>query len=295
MNGDQSDQDAAPSREVRFEAHGGMRLRADAWGDPEAPAVLLLHGGGQTRHAWGATAAALAREGRHAIALDLRGHGESAWDPAGDYRLGTFAADLARVLERFEEPPTLVGASLGGLAILLAAESAGFSAAATVFVDVAPRLEPEGTRRIAEFMTRHPEGFASLDEAAEQIAAFTPERSRARNPAGLAKVLRRGDDGRYRWHWDPRFMSGSGRAEPIGRERLLAAARRIEVPALIVRGRHSDVLSQEGAAELLDALPDAEFVDVSGAGHMVAGDRNDAFSEAVCGFLRRRAPVRERG
>jgi len=295
MNGDESDAGAGACRELRFEGHAGVCLRADAWGDPDAPAVLLLHGGGQTRHAWGGTAAALAREGRFAIALDLRGHGESAWDPAGDYRLATFAADLERVLAHFERPPALVGASLGGLTILLAAETSGFSPSAVVLVDVAPRIEPEGTRRITEFMTQRPEGFASLEEAALQIAAYTRERSREPNPAGLAKVLRRGDDGRYRWHWDPRFISGSGPSELVERERLLAAARRIAAPALLVRGRHSDVLSHEGAAELLAALRDAEFVDVSGAGHMVAGDRNDAFSEAVCGFLRRRAPIRGRG
>ncbi len=265
-----------------------MRLRADAWGDPASPAVLFLHGGGQTRHAWGGTAAALAREGRHAVALDLRGHGESDWAPEGDYRLGAFSADLERVLAGFAGPPALVGASLGGLAILLAAESPAFAASAVVLVDVAPRLEREGTRRIVEFMTERPEGFASLEEAADLIAAFTRERSRERSLEGLAKVLRRGVDGRFRWHWDPRFMSLRGPAELLDRARLLAAARRIAVPTLLVRGRQSDVLSHQGAAELLAALPNAELVDVSGAGHMVAGDRNDAFTEAVCDFLRRR-------
>jgi pimeloyl-ACP methyl ester carboxylesterase len=279
-------------RELLFEGEGGVRLRADAWGDPAAPPVLLLHGGGQTRSAWGGTASALARDGWQAVALDLRGHGESDWAPDGDYRLGVFGADLERVRARFAESPALVGASLGGLAILLAAEAPGFAARAVVLVDVAPRLEREGTRRIVEFMTERPEGFASLEEAAELIASFTRERSRERNLEGLAKVLRRGADGRWRWHWDPRFVSVRGPAELLDRARLLAAARRITAPTLLVRGRRSDVLSHEGAAELLAALPDAEFVDVSGAGHMVAGDRNDAFTEAVLAFLRRASLTR---
>jgi non-heme chloroperoxidase len=286
---------APARRELVFDGEGGVRLRADAFGDPGSPPVLLLHGGGQTRHAWGRTAHALARAGRLAVALDLRGHGESDWAPDGDYRLGAFRADLERVLADLAGPPALVGASLGGLAILLAAESARFAPAAVVLVDVAPRLEREGTRRIVEFMTERPEGFASLEEAAELIASFTRERTRERNLDGLAKVLRRGGDGRFRWHWDPRFMSERGPAELLDRARLLDAAARISAPALVVRGRQSDVLSLEGAGELLAALPDAEFVDVSGAGHMVAGDRNDAFTEAVCGFLERRAPVAKGG
>jgi non-heme chloroperoxidase len=139
-------------------------------------------------------------------------------------------------------------------------------------------------------MSQCPDGFASLEDAADRIAAYTPQRARERNLDGLAKVLRRGRDGRYRWHWDPRFLSRSGPAEILDRGRLLDAARKLRLPTLLVRGRESDVLSEEGAAELLEALPDAEYIDVSGAGHMVAGDRNQAFSKAVVEFLGRRVP-----
>ena len=280
------------ARPLRFEGSGGVELRADAWGDPDAPAVLLLHGGGQTRHAWGGTAAALAREGHCAIALDQRGHGESAWHPDGAYRLGDFAADLRCVIARLPATPALVGASLGGLAILLAAETPGFAPGRVVLVDVAPRLEREGTERITAFMTARRDGFESLEEAAAHIAAYTRERTREPNLDGLAKVLRRGEDGRWRWHWDPRFISDLGPNELVDRERLLACAGSIAAPALVVRGRQSDVLSPEGAAELVAALPDAELVDVSGAGHMVAGDRNEIFTRAVAGFLRRERPPR---
>ena len=126
---------------------------------------------------------------------------------------------------------------------------------------------------------------------ADAIAAYTNNRSRPRNLESLRKNLRESPDGRYRWHWDPRFVSGEGPAEITDRARLFRAASQIHVPSLVVRGRESDILSEEGVRELLDHLPDGEFVDVSGAGHMVAGDRNDAFTRAVQDFLARVVPL----
>ncbi len=280
---------------LELEAADGLRLRAAARGDPQAPAVLFLHGGGQTRHAWRGTAASLAAEGRHCVCVDLRGHGESDWAPDGSYRLERFVADLRVLLRHFQRPPALVGASLGGLVALLAAgESPGVEAAAIVLVDIAPRIERDGADRITAFMRQRPEGFASLEEAAEAVAAYTRNRSRPHNPESLARNLRRGPDDRWRWHWDPRFLSESGPAEIADAERLYRAAGRLSPPTLLVRGRESDILSEAGAAEFLSRMPAAEYVDVSGAGHMVAGDRNDAFTEAVRRFLHRIQPVAAR-
>jgi pimeloyl-ACP methyl ester carboxylesterase len=280
-------------RPLSFDGADGVTLRADARGDPGAPPVLFLHGGGQTRHAWGGTADALARDGRCAITLDLRGHGESDWAAGGlPYRLERFAADLRAVIAQLEAPPALVGASLGGLTSLLAiGESDEPIASAAVLVDIAPRIEPEGAKRISSFMVGRPDGYASLDEVADAIAAYTNHRSRPRDLESLKKNLRQLDNGRYTWHWDPRFMGADGPAEIVDRERLFAAARRLTAPTLLVRGRESDILSDEGVREFLTHLPNAQYVDVGGAGHMVAGDRNDAFTEAVREFLVRAAPA----
>ena len=275
-----------------FEGHQRLRLCASAWGDRESEGVLFLHGGGQTRHAWGNAAARVAASGRYCVSLDLRGHGESEWAPGGDYALESFVADAARVAEHFARPPVVVGASLGGLTALLGSgEDRDLKARAIVLVDVAPRLEPEGTSRILAFMQSNADGFESLEIAAECIAAYSTQRRRSVSARGLSRVLRRGEDGRWRWHWDPCFI-GEGGPQVIGdHARLLAAAARVAQPALVVRGRESDVLSEEGARELLDALPDAEYAQVGGAGHMLAGDRNDAFTRAVLDFLERRVPA----
>ena len=280
-------------RTLSFAGADGLTLRADARGEPDAPPVVFLHGGGQTRHAWGGTAAALARDGRLAIALDLRGHGESDWAP-GDapYRLERFAADLRAVIAQLGRPPALVGASLGGLTSLLAVgETEVPIATAAVLVDIAPRIEPEGAKRITSFMVGRPDGYASLEEVADAIADYTQQRSRPRDLESLKKNLRLGENGRWHWHWDPRFMGADGPAEIVDRRRLFAAARRLAFPTLLVRGRESDILSDEGVREFLAHLPNAQYIDVGGAGHMVAGDRNDAFTEAVRTFLGRAVPV----
>ncbi|HEX2483766.1 MAG TPA: alpha/beta hydrolase [Myxococcota bacterium] len=273
---------------VELSREGGLPLRAQVWGGEGAPPVVLLHGGGQTRHAWGGTARALAEDGWSAVAVDLRGHGESGWAPDGDYAFEAFAADVGVLARGFAAPPVLVGASLGGIASLLAVGLGGAPARALVLVDIAPRFEFAGAERIIHFMTARPDGFASLEEAADAVASYLPQRERPRDLGGLEKNLRRGDDGRLRWHWDPRFMARDRpRLANAGiPARLDAASRALRVPTLLVRGRLSDLLSEEGARHFLELVPHARYVDVSGAGHMVAGDRNDRFTEAVRAFLR---------
>ncbi|CAO5154795.1 Alpha/beta hydrolase [Frankia sp. AiPs1] len=268
----------------------GLPLVGDDWGGPGQP-VLLLHGGGQTRHAWGGTAAALAALGYRAIALDGRGHGESGWDPGGDYSLNAYVADLRAVLATIDGAPVLVGASLGGMTSLLAVgESGAALATALILVDVAPRIESSGTDRIKAFMTAYPDGFASLDEAADAIAAYLPGRRRPRDTGGLAKNLRLGPDGRHRWHWDPAFITGGPEAE-VRTDRAARATAGVRIPTLLVRGMLSDVVSPRGAAELLELIPHARHVDVGGARHMVAGDRNDAFTAAIIEFLGELGPT----
>jgi pimeloyl-ACP methyl ester carboxylesterase len=271
-----------------FTTPDGLTLAGDAWGAPQHAPVLLMHGGGQTHHAWAGTGRALAKRGWYALALDLRGHGDSDWAADGDYGLEAFARDLVAVARALPRPPVLVGASLSGLAGLLAqgeAETAVF--AALVLVDVTPRLDPQGTQNIIGFMSaRLTDGFATLEEAADSIAAYNPHRPRPKDLSGLAKNLRRHPDGRWRWHWDPAFMSGTRPPDiHAHHDRLFAASRALRLPTLLVRGRMSDLVTVEAAQEFLDLAPHAQFADVSGAGHMVAGDRNDLFTEAVVGFL----------
>jgi pimeloyl-ACP methyl ester carboxylesterase len=277
------------SERVEWQGRHGITLVGDAYGEPSAFPVVLLHGGGQTRHAWGGTGGALAEAGFYAVCLDQRGHGDSGWAPDGDYRVDAFAADLTEVVARLDHLPAVVGASLGGMAALIAqAQSAAPLFSAVVLVDIAPRIEVTGVLRIISFMTANPNGFASLEEAADAIAEFLPHRARPTDLSGLSKNLKLGDDGRYHWHWDPRFITpGRMHGPSVTYRRLSEAARGLTAPTLLVRGRMSEVLSEEAAREFLDLVPHAEFADVASAAHMVAGDRNDRFTEAVVAFLDR--------
>jgi pimeloyl-ACP methyl ester carboxylesterase len=286
---------------LRLRGHG-LELAADAYGPDDGPPVLLFPGGGQTRHSWDGTARLLGNKGWHATTVDLRGHGDSDWAADGDYSLDAFAADV-RVVARasgraHHRAPALVGASLGGISSLIAIadDPAGAEpvASALVLVDVAPRLEPAGVARIGAFMLDHLDGFASLEEVADAVAAYNPHRPRPSDLSGLRKNVRRHDDGRWYWHWDPRFMTPGRIDEPRSirnEDRLEDAARALTLPVLLVRGRQSDVLSEAGARHLQALVPHARSVDVAGAGHMVAGDRNDVFNDAVVAFLEETLPI----
>jgi pimeloyl-ACP methyl ester carboxylesterase len=276
------------ARYTRFEGFEGISLAADVWGDDAAPPVLLMHGGGQTRHAWGSTARALGEAGWRAISLDLRGHGDSGWAHNGDYSFTTFAADCVAVCDQLGTPPVLVGASLGGVAAILAEGNSDRTVSSgLVIVDITHQSNAAGIQRIKDFMVSGLGGFATLADAAEVIAAYTPHRQRTINPEGLRKVLRLGADGRWHWHWDPRFID-RGRAEVPGPDfqaLFEVALLNVHVPTLLVRGKLSDVVTEEGAKDFLARVPHAKFADVSGAAHMVAGDQNDVFSNAVIEFL----------
>jgi pimeloyl-ACP methyl ester carboxylesterase len=280
-----------------FKGASGNTMVGDVYGE-EGPPVLLLHGGGQTRHAWKKTGDLIAQLGRTAYAVDQRGHGDSEWVADGAYSFPDFAADaraLADTLaERSGVRPVAVGASLGGIASMLAEGGperregdAVFSA--LILVDITPRVDLDGVAKVQGFMRAHAkEGFATIAEAADAVAAYLPHRPRPRSHDGLKKNLRLHPDGRWRWHWDPRFLDGRRRVGPGGDEverMLIEAARRIVIPALLVRGASSELVQEAHAKEFVELVPHATYVDVSGARHMVAGDRNDQFANAIERFL----------
>ena len=241
---------------VVFDVALGIRLAADTFGAPDAPTVLMLHGGGQTRHAWHTTATNLADAGWRAITVDLRGHGESTHPRPSAYALEDFAADVRALIATIADNPVVIGASLGGIASLLAlTEPPQAPAAGLILVDVAHRFQPRGGGRIVSFMEQHPDGFANLSDAGEAVAAYLPHRARPRDATGLRHNLRLGENGRWIWHWDPEILT---QARPLLQdqaqlsERLTKAATRLRQPCLLVRGADSDVLTAAIAREFIE-------------------------------------------
>jgi pimeloyl-ACP methyl ester carboxylesterase len=276
----------------RYIGAKGVELAADVGGDPRAPSIILLHGGGQTRHSWGGAMRQLVLRGYHVINLDARGHGDSQWAADGDYTLEVLAKDLECVIGTLKSRPALVGASMGGAtALLVAGAHANPVAAALILVDIVPRIDTGGAAKIRSFMSSGAAGFGTLAEASDAVAAYNPHRPRPKSNAGLMKNLRLRPDGRLYWHWDPRVLQQVRHAEPpLFADRLNSAAERVRIPTLLVRGLQSDIVTEAAVADFRAHLPRLEVFDVSGAGHMVAGDKNDVFNQGVFEFMQRHLP-----
>jgi pimeloyl-ACP methyl ester carboxylesterase len=276
-----------------FSSHDGIDLVADIGGPAGAPTVLLMHGGGQTRHSWSGAMHSLVEEGYRVLNLDLRGHGESAWSRDNQYPLLDFAKDAAAALEaEASSQRVLVGASLGGMASLTAVALTGLKAQGVVLVDIAPQVEEKGVQRILDFMSMHLDGFDTLEQAADAVSSYNPERKRPPDPSGLRKNLREGTDGRLRWHWDPGILHSSHKDnEALFQYAARLIGERGDPEVLLVRGLASDVVSDEGVEMLHRTIPRSTVHNVEAAGHMVAGDRNDRFNQGTIAFLRRVLPL----
>ncbi|MES0881539.1 alpha/beta fold hydrolase [Roseibium sp. SCP14] len=281
-------------KRVEFQGVEANSLIADRYGAGEQP-VIMLHGGGQTRHSWDAAAQRIAGLGHPVYSMDQRGHGESSWIASGKYSFPDFAKDLVAVTRQVHAlhraKPVVVGASLGGFAGMLAEgqENPG-GLAALVLVDITPRIDMDGVAKILGFMgDRVEDGFENVEEAAEAIARYLPNRVKPRDLSGLSKNLRLHDDGRYRWHWDPAFLKAKQKNDPRlaaeVQENMLVAAGNLSLPVLLIRGQNSELVSMEHVKEFQQRVPHAKFTDIRDAGHMVAGDKNDVFASAVEEFL----------
>ncbi len=254
-------------KKIMFQGSERNALQASLWAPEGAgrPRVaLLLHGGGQTRHAWDKTGLALSRIGWTAIALDQRGHGDSAWIDSAAYSFADYGRDVVavagQIATQFGAKPVAIGASLGGIASLASfALTPAPVLAGLVLVDIIPKMDPKGVAHIQGFMrARAREGFASVEEAADAIAAYLPHRPRPRSLAGLAKNLRLHADGRWRWHWDPRFLWACPSVHRLGKPRAKArggGACIARAAAARARGRQRACFAEKPSSRLCRMVP----------------------------------------
>ncbi|RXR08701.1 alpha/beta fold hydrolase [Pseudoxanthomonas composti] len=253
-----------------------------------AAPVLFAHGFGQTRAAWQRTAQAVADAGFPAISYDARGHGQSGRNPdALPYTGEQFTDDLIVLAGEMPQPPVLVGASMGGLFGLMAEARWPGLFRALVLVDVTPRWESAGLSRIVAFTSAFAEGFASLEAAADAIAAYLPQRRERKSSQALQELLRQdARSGRWHWHWDGRLLDELVRDSGRHQQALVEAARKVRCPVLLISGGRSDLVSPATIAEFQSLVPHAQHVQLADASHMLAGDDNDAFTQTLLDYLR---------
>jgi pimeloyl-ACP methyl ester carboxylesterase len=258
----------------------GLTLAADAFGDPAAPPVCFFHGGGQSRRSWTGSARRVAQAGYYGITFDLRGHGESGWAPDGDYLLEAYGRDVEALLQALGRPAALVGASRGGQSALVGGSRHPDLVRLIMLADVAPHIDDNGASEA---------GFTSLEQAA---AALHHHLGQPLLPdvSGLAKSMRV-QGGRLFWHWDPRTAAPEFLHPPSEGEALIAAARRVSTPVVLVRAELSEIVSKESVRRFKDLTPQLEVETATGVGHMFTGDRNDSFAERLLQYLARHMPL----
>jgi pimeloyl-ACP methyl ester carboxylesterase len=280
----------ATSESVRLTGACGTGLQGSIFLPPAGsvsgqPTLLYTHGFGQTRGAWTKSGLRLAGQGYAGLAYDARGHGGSQRN-AHDlpYHAEQFIDDLIIVAGEQPEPPVLIGASMGGLFGLIAESRWPGLFSALVLVDITPHWEKAGLSRVLQFATAFPSGFESPAEAATLVAHYLPNRPR-RSAEELIPLMQQGDDGRWRWHWDMRLIDDLVRDSAQHQDDIAEAARSVRCPVLLVSGGRSEMVSEHNIRSFQVLVPHAQHVQLAQAGHMLAGDDNDAFTGAVLDYL----------
>jgi pimeloyl-ACP methyl ester carboxylesterase len=274
----------------QFTTLNGLRVHYVEWGAPDAPPVVLLHGLRSYARTWEPVATALADRYR-IIALDHRGRGDSAWDPAGDYSTGAYVSDLEQLagslaLERF----TLVGHSMGGTnAIVYAARNPGRVRLLAV-EDIGPGSSASGAgaERVRRELAQTPREFAAIAEARAYWRGVRPDISDAALESRVENTLRRLPDGRWAWKFD---LDGIARArldpDPARHVDLWPHVEGLRCPVLVIRGARSDCLSAATCAEMAARQPLLCWTEVAAAGHYVHDDNLAAYLAALRDFLGR--------
>tara|TARA_R110000824_G_scaffold66431_9_gene172418 strand:+ start:4509 stop:5735 length:1227 start_codon:yes stop_codon:yes gene_type:complete len=238
---------------IEYRGFAGVRLEAEVAGAEDDPAVLLIHGAGQTRKVWKSLAESLEKAGRRVISLDLRGHGGSEWPADGRYDFEALVEDLRAVLAQMGTRPVVVASTLGGWIACAALERDGAQlASGLVLVDLPVNLDPSVSEKIGD----------KLREATN----LAPGQA----------------------DWDVRLFNAFDTGAMT--DRLTGVAGNIAVPTLYVRGGMSQLVSHSDAAAFVEQLPDGELIEVEDIAMVVTDERADTLGAHLVDFLERRAP-----
>lgn len=259
----------------------GLRLHYLSWGAPARPPMILLHGIGRHAHTFDHIAPDFARD-YHVIALDMRGHGDSAWSPDAAYLVEDFAKDLEAVIRELGlRRVTLHGNSTGGRVAQVYAGLHPDNVERLVVEDVGPERPRNVADNFPRRVEREANGWASEDDLVKQLMAQnrrTPEPI-VRNYALFG--TKRRNDGRVVWKFDPNLVKGFIETE------LWQYVSKITSPTIYVLGGASPIVPAETAARLKATLPNCEIVTMPGLGHYPNEEDTAGFLAHVNRFLKR--------
>jgi esterase len=262
-----------------------MRFHFLEWGRPDAPAIVLLHGGHQSAHSWDLVSLHLAQRYR-VLALDQRGHGDSEWARDVTYSNHEMSLDAEAFIAAMGlQRPVLIGHSMGGRNTMLLTRRNQAVLRAAVIVDVGPELSDKGRAAIAGFVQVNQE-FDDLEHFVRNVRQYDPYRPREHIERTVKYNMLQRADGKFVSKCDsnPRRLNiarGSGPLENI----TLEDAAGFDLPVLLVRGANSNILAADAAERFAAALPRGELVTVPDCGHNVHGQNTKGFIGALGGFL----------
>jgi esterase len=262
-----------------------LRLHFLEWGEPDAPPIVLLHGGHQSAHSWDLVSLHLAQH-YHVLALDQRGHGDSEWARDVAYTNNEMSLDAEAFIGAMRlQRPLLMGHSMGGRNAMLLTRRNPALLSGLVIVDVGPEVSDRGRAVIAGFV-RDNEEFDDLDHFVRNVQQYDPYRSREHIERTVKYNMLQRADGKFVSKCDanPRRLGvvrGTGPQENI----TLEDAQGFDLPVLLVRGADSRILTAQAAARFRQALANGTLVTVPNCGHNVHGQNTKGFVDAIGGFL----------
>jgi pimeloyl-ACP methyl ester carboxylesterase len=267
--------------EDRFVTVGGLRIHYLDWGNPSAPPFVMLHGIDRIARTFDHLAPHFA-DRYHVIAMDLRGHGDSGWDPEGRYLVEDHAGDLEGLVRALGlRNITLWGNSTGGRVVQVFAGLHPELVAAVIAEDVGPERPRSIADAYARRVKQEENGWGGPDELLAQMRA---------SPQPLPAVVlepyvrygtKRREDGRLVWKRDPNLVKGFVETE------LWRYVRAVKAPILYVLGGRSTIVPAATQEELKKALPQARIVTMPGLGHYPSDEQPGEFVKIVDDFLRR--------
>lgn len=263
----------------------GLRFHYRDWRARHAgaPTLVLLHGFTGHARSWDAFADAMTDRYR-VLALDQRGHGETAWAPPDRYGRSEMVDDLQVFVKALSlSGIALLGLSMGGGVTFEYAGRRPKELARISIVDIAPEIVAEGMTRIRTGVSVK-DVFASPDEAFAQARKANPRPPEVIHRARIDAGLMRTEDGQWTWRYD-RVLRGPSGLPARDTEAGWRACANINVPAQLIRGELSDILSPAIARRMMETIPNLRLDEVRDSGHSVPLDAPDGFLKAAREFL----------